>query len=372
MMGQKWMCKSVGCFCLILVMALSSFGQTVPAVTPVRVAIAGMVHGHVHGFLSQARDVREIEIVGLYDPDQALGESIAKRFGYPSALIYTDLAAMLDEVKPQAVATFTSTFDHLAVIQACAARGIDVMVEKPLAVDTQQADAIAATAQEGGIAVIVNYETTWYPSNHYVYDVVKEKQIGDIRKIVVHDGHQGPKEIGCSQEFLDWLTDPVLNGAGALFDFGCYGANLMTWLMDNQRPLTVTAVTQQIKPDVYPHVDDEATILLTYPNAQGIIQASWNWPFNRKDMEVYGRTGYVHQDTPSQVRKRLANQAEETIQPEPLPAPHQHSLAYLAAVVRGEIEPEGLSSLENNRIVTEILEAARLSVQTGKTVILPN
>ena len=111
--------------------------------------------------------------------------------------------------------------------------------------------------------------------------------------MVVHDGHRGPKEIGVQPEFLDWLTDPDRNGAGALFDFGCYGANLMTWLMDDARPISVTAVTQRFKPEVYPKVDDEATIILEYPGAQAIIQASWNWPFDRKDMEVYGRTGQV-------------------------------------------------------------------------------
>ena len=57
---------------------------------------------------------------------------------------------------------------------------------------------------------------------------------------------QGPKEINVQPEFFDWLSDPVRNGAGALFDFGCYGANLMTWMMDNQRPLAVTAITQQL------------------------------------------------------------------------------------------------------------------------------
>jgi scyllo-inositol 2-dehydrogenase (NADP+) len=61
---------------------------------------------------------------------------------------------------------------------------------------------------------------------------------------VLHDGHRGPKEIGCPPELLQWLTDPVLNGGGALTDFGCYGADLMNWLMQGQRPTSVFAVTQ--------------------------------------------------------------------------------------------------------------------------------
>ena len=109
--------------------------------------------------------------------------------------------------------------------------------------------------------------------------------------MVAMDGHPGPKEIGVQPEFLDWLGDPARNGAGALFDFGCYGANLMTWLMDDAAALSVTAVTQRFKPAIYPRVDDEASIVLEYPSAQGIVQASWNWPFNRKDFEVYGEKG---------------------------------------------------------------------------------
>ena len=127
--------------------------------------------------------------------------------------------------------------------------------------------------------------------------------------MVAMDGHSGPKEINVQPEFLDWLTDPVQNGAGALFDFGCYGANLMTWLMDNQRPIAVTAVTQHFQPDVYPRVDDEATILVEYPKAQGIIQASWNWPFNRKDLEVYGDHGLRDRDRRHRPARRAAEGA---------------------------------------------------------------
>ena len=79
----------------------------------------------------------------------------------------------------------------------------------------------------------------------------EQKAGGEIRKMVAMDGHQGPKEINVQPEFLAWLTDPVKNGAGALFDFGCYGANLMTWLMDNQRPSKVTALAQTNKPQIY-------------------------------------------------------------------------------------------------------------------------
>ena len=146
----------------------------------------------------------------------------------------------------------------------------------------------------------------------------------------------------------------------------------MTWLMQNQRPTSVSAVTQQIKPDVYPKVDDEATIILTYPKAQAIIQASWNWPFNRKDMEVYGKTGYAHTKQNYGVNVKKDSAPVTLVRPPALQTPYNDFASYLAAVVRGEIKPSGLSSLENNMIVTEILDAARESAQTGHVVTLNN
>jgi predicted dehydrogenase len=135
--------------------------------------------------------------------------------------------------------------------------------------------------------------------------------------------------------------------------------------------LTVTAVTQQIKPQVYPHVDDEATIVLTYPKAQAILQASWNWPFSRKDMEVYGLTGYVITVGRDEVKVRRAGEKEEqTVESKKVPPPYDDSLTYLRAVLLDGVKPDGLSSLKNNVIVTEILDAARQSAATGKTVSL--
>jgi predicted dehydrogenase len=308
-----------------------------------------------------------VQIVALYDSDPALTAKYAKS----APETFNDLGAMLDKVKPEAVATFTSTFDHAAVVEACAKRHIPVMMEKPLAVNMEQARAIQKAAAAGKIPVMVNYETTWYKSHGEIWKIVKEqKAAGDIRRMVAMDGHEGPKEIKVQPEFLAWLTDPVKNGAGALFDFGCYGANLMTWLMDNQRPLTVTALAHTNKPAIYAKVDDEATILLQYPKAQGVIEASWNWPFSRKDFEVYGEKGYTIATGGNNLRVRLPGAPEQARTPENLPPEASDSISYLIGVARGKFAPSGLNSLENNVIVTEILQAARESVRTGRAVRL--
>jgi predicted dehydrogenase len=339
--------------------------------SPLRLAIAGLVHGHVSGFLRAAQGRTDVQIVGVFEPDAALLRSYAERYKIADPALFSDLGSMLDKIKPEAVASFTNTRDHPAIVEAAAKRRIHVMMEKPLAVSNADAQRIRQASEAGGIQVLVNYETTWYPSHGAMWALFKErKAAGEIRKMVAMDGHSGPKAINVQPEFFDWLSDPVRNGAGALFDFGCYGANLMTWMMENQRPLAVTAVTQRLQPEVYPRVEDEATILVEYPKAQGIIQASWNWPFNRKDFEVYGDHGQAIATGGTSLRVTLPKQPEQTVTPEARPPDERDSISHLIAVVRGVRKPNALSSLENNLIATEILDAARESARTHNRVTL--
>jgi predicted dehydrogenase len=355
---------------VIATLAVCCIGWQELHAQPIRVVVARLTHDHVGRVWSVPHP--DVEIVGVYEPNAALVDRLAARFGFNRDIVYSDMKKMLDAVKPDAVVAFGSIYEHLEVVEAAAPRGVHVMVEKPLAVSNEHARRIESLAKRYKINVLTNYETTWYPSMEAAHQLVQgDSVIGPLRKLVVHDGHQGPKEIGVSNEFLEWLTDPVKNGGGALIDFGCYGANLVTWLMNGQLPLTVTAVTQQIKPSIYPKVDDEATIVLTYPHTQAIIQGSWNWPVSRKDIEVYGAKGYMIAPNGTSLRLRRGQEvAEESITPAPRSAPSENEFQFLAAVVRGryrltETDP---SSLTNNVTVVRILDAARRSASTGKTV----
>ncbi|MCX2575186.1 Gfo/Idh/MocA family protein [Pedobacter sandarakinus] len=353
----------------LLTIALSFFlFAAVSAQTKLNVAIAGLSHDHIYLIMSSYQK-GEVNILGIAESNPVLIERFKKRYSLPDSLFYNNLQALLKKHKPDAVLAYNPIAEHLSVVETAAPLGISVMVEKPLAVTVKQADRIAALAKQYNIKVLTNYETTWYPSNQEVYqDIKKDNKYGSVRKMIVHDGHQGPKEIGVSSEFLGWLTDPEKNGGGALVDFGCYGANLMTWMMDGKAPKSVSAITHQIKPDVYPKVDDDATILLEYGDATGIIEASWNWPFSIKDFEVFGDKGYVQAVNDKTLRSR-SNAGYNLYQAKPLQSANSSSLSYLSAVLSGQIDSsKDLSGLPNNLLVVKILEAAKLSAKTGKKV----
>lgn len=360
----------------VLGLVLFSSSNALAEGPPVRLGVIGLTHTHVHWIFESAKRESSFEIVGIVEPNRRLAERYAEQHGFDMALVYESMEAMLDEKRPEGVTAFGTIREHLAVVEAAAPRGIHVMVEKPLAVNLEHARQMATLADAHDIHLLTNYETTWYPSNHFVRDAVTRGRIGDVRKVVVHDGHRGPVNLDINSEFLDWLLDPEENGAGALFDFGCYGANLMTWLMNGARPVSVTAVVQQFQPENHPLVDDEATIILKYPTAQAIIQASWNWPIGRKDLAVYGVSGVAYADNRSDVRIRIPegyDGFDETRSSLPeRSAPEHDPFAYFAALIRGQTEmPAGaLSSIENNLVVMEILEAAKESASSGRTITL--
>ena len=308
-------------------------------------------------------------IVGIAEKDDQLVQRYKKTYQLPDSMFYRDLESLLKHIQPEAVLAYNAINEHILTVEICAPKGISVMVEKPLATTVKDAERMATLSRQFHIYVLTNYETTWYNSNQQLYQMVSlPEQFGYIRKMIVHDGHNGPKEIGCSPDFLKWLTDPIKNGGGALTDFGCYGANLMVWLMEGKAPVAVTAVTHQLKPALYPKVDDDATILLEYPNATGIIEASWDWPFGIKDLEVFGTKSYLHALNGNTLQQRNKDVYENV----PLKqAQYADNIQYLSDVLKSKLDPgQDLSSLENNVIVVRILEAARNSAREGRKVNL--
>lgn len=340
---------------------------------PVRMAVAGLSHGHAH-WIFQDEFTSDIPIVGIYEPNRNLVSQFKKRYKVDDSIFYDDLEKMLDDVQPEGILAFGPVYNHLQAVEAAAPRGIHVMVEKPLAVSLEHATKMKHLADKYNIHLLTNYETSWYPSTEWSHHLLSQnsEQVGKLKKAVFNHGHQGPKEIGVGPIFLEWLTDPKLNGGGAITDFGCYGANIMTYLTGGQAPLSIMAVTQTHKPDIYPDVDDDATIIVTYPNSQAIIQASWNWPYSRKDMDLYGERGSITVPDANRVIIRTGDRTEQTI----IPVTAQKAgietnpFQYFTGVIRETIQPErySLYTLENNMIVMRILEAAKKSALTGQRV----
>ncbi len=363
--------KSPITLCIVLLTIMSISAQE----KPIKLGVAGLTHGHV-GWILGREDLGDIRMVGIVETNKDLAQRLSTRHGFSMGIVYDTMEEMIAATQPEAVAAFGNIYDHLSVVESCAPKGIHVMVEKPMAVSLEHAKKMEALAKKHNIHLLTNYETSWYPTNLKAYELLKEGAVGDLRKVIIRDGHKGPKKINVSKEFLEWLADPILNGGGAIMDFGCYGANLMTWLQQGARPNSVTAVTQQLQAENNPKVDDDATIILTYDSAMAILEPSWNWPIGRKDMEVYGEKGVIYADNRNQLRTRMSEGydgfSEEVFNLKERDAPYDDPFALFASIINGEtsLAPYDPYSLENNMVTMEILEAAVQSAKTKSTVEL--
>ena len=362
---------------LLIILLFSTFSAVIHGQSePIKIGVVGLTHTHVH-WIFNSNSSNEFDIVGIVEPNKVLAKRYSDQYQFPMDRVYDTLEELITAQQPQAVTAFGTIYDHLKIVEVCAPKGIHVMVEKPLAVSLEHAIKMKSLAKTHGIHLLTNYETTWYPTNHKALELInRDTIIGDLRKIVVRDGHKGPKKIGVDEEFLEWLTDPKLNGGGAITDFGCYGANLLTWITKGKRPNQVTAITLQQQPENNPNVDDEAIILLTYDTLVAVIHASWNWPIGRKDMEIYGLDGAIYADNRNHLRVRLATGydtfTEEKLELNEMDSPYNDPFVYFAAIIKGDIEqkPYDLSSLDNNMIVMQILDAAIRSSKTNQTITL--
>src|SRR5882762_3618564 len=356
-------------------MALHAFGAsaTHAAVNSIegktRVAIVGLDHDHVWELLKYLDAEADAELVAIAEPQAALVKE-AKGKVHDSVKFYSAYVPMLDEVRPDAVIVTTSNDRHLEILRECAKRHIHYSVEKPMATNAADAREMERLANEAKIKLMVNYWNAWVAPTHDLFHRVRAGDVGPIRRIVVQYGHQGPKEIGVSQQFANWLYDPEKNGGGAIMDFGCYGAEWSIWLKG--RPSRVYATTRKLKTEQNNKVDDDATIVLDYPDATVVIEASWDWPYSKDVAEVFGPKGSLLARHSTLLRRSSEARGPnvppdgESVTLEPLPKETSNPISYFVDCIRNNKPIEDPVSARLNVQVMEILDAARESARTGK------
>jgi predicted dehydrogenase len=334
---------------------------------PLRIAVIGLLHSHVWTQLPNMVRGDVVQLVGVAEQHPELVAE-AKKLGVADNLFFSDYNKMLDEVKPDFVWAFVENNRHLEIVKACAPRKIHVIFEKPLAATAADARAIRDIANKSGIYVMTNYQMAWWASNYTARKVAASNELGKVYRLRGVVGHGGPGSEGPRNSFFfDWLTDPVKNGAGALMDFGCYNALWSLWYMGP--PRTVYARVDHFQPERFPHVEDNATLVLGYPDGVGLFEGSWNLPRSYQDLEVFGRSASLTmQNNHVEVRKGGRTASAETIAIDPLPKERATPLAYMANAVQTRQAPEGLVALDINVQVVEIIEAAKESIKTGKEV----
>jgi len=349
------------------IIGLLCLGAIPAAAQQYKMGVIGLVHSHVWGHLQTMLKGDKVQLVGIAEKNPELVAE-AKRRGATGVTFYDDYKKMLDETKPTFVWAFVENNRHLEIVEAAAPRKIHVIFEKPLASTYKDALEIRRIAGKAGIRVMCNYQMAWWPANYAAKREADSGSLGQVWRLHGIVGHGGPGSQGAAnQYFFEWLTDPVKNGAGALMDFECYNALWSLWYLG--KPETVFAQTNQLRPQTFPKVEDTSVMVLHYKNGVGVFEGSWDLPRSFQDLEVFGLNGSVYMQNGKVEVRKDGDTRSLTLQP--LPAEKAEPIAYMVSAIRNNTPIEGVTALDINVDVVEIVEAAKQSVKTGRVVPLP-
>jgi predicted dehydrogenase len=330
----------------------------------VRVCVAGLIHDHVWGMLRWWRESEEATLVAAADLNPPLLERARAEYGIETT--YHSYEEMFDREKPDIVLITTDNAGTVDVVEAAAARGIHVQSEKPMSATLEQADRMVRAAEKAGILLMINWPTAWSPAIQTMDRLIREGRIGRPVQTRYRAAHNGPKEIGCSPYFYEWLYDRKRNGAGALMDYCCYGADLAShWL---GKPKSAVGIAGRLVKD-YIDVDDNAIILAKYPDAVGIAEASWTQiaPEGGANPTVYGTEGTVSV-VGHRVRLARGEGEAQLLEPDTPPPGRRNGAEYLLSCLRSGSPLEGMCSPQVSRDAQAILAAGLRSAEEGREV----
>jgi len=335
-----------------------------------RIGVLGLTHDHVWQNLRELSGTPHGLLTAVADPNKPLLERAKKEF---ECATYKDPLTLLQRERLDAVYIFGDNALSVEMAEAAAERGLHIMVEKPMAADLIGADRMLAAARRANVRLMVNWPFAWRPQMQHALTLARGGEIGRIWQTKYRAAHEGPLELGCSAFFVGWLYDPELNGAGALMDYGCYGACLSAYLLG--LPSRVSAVGGRLcKEDVL--AEDNAIILMSYPRAISIAEASWTQIGNLTSYVAvfYGTSGTIFVEAGEQGRVLVATKDFPDGVAAVVPAlpPHlQNSSANFVYCLESGEEFAPLCEARTARDAQEILEAALLAVDSGNDVSLP-
>ncbi|MFN7471877.1 MAG: Gfo/Idh/MocA family protein [Roseiflexaceae bacterium] len=333
----------------------------------IRLAVLGMSHDHVWDFIKHAQTTPGVDIVVAADPDSILR---AKAVAHGIATTSADTHAVLTRSDIDAVAIFADNRASVALGIAAAQRGMHVLVEKPIAADYAGAVALTQAAHRAGVSLMVNWPIAWWATVQYAITLIERGRIGRLFQVQYRAAHGGPRELGCSPQFVDWLYDPYRNGAGVIMDYCCYGAALTCMFLG--LPARVTAVAGRLRKEDLP-AEDNAVLVMQHASAISTATASWTQQGHLTSYEpmFYGDKGTLV------VRggKLLLSDVEHdegTVLRVPKIAPgYTHAVEHFAAVIRGDVALMALCSPQVALMAQHVLEAGVISANTNEAVSLP-
>jgi len=334
------------------------------------------------GFISEIhlesyhRFIPEAEVVAVY----ARNQEKAKEFAAKHQILkwYTDVDTLIKESDCDIVDICLPNFLHADACIKAANAGKHIIIEKPLAVTLEEADAMIDACKKANVKLMYAEELCFAPKYERVRQLVKEGAVGDVYMLKQSEKHSGPH--------TDWFYDVNLAGGGVLMDMGCHAMEWFRWMLGNAKAKSVYASMGTVYHKERTKGEDNSVVIIEFENGvTAVAENSWAKHGGMDDRsEVHGTGGVIYADlfmgnSAISYSKHGYGYAMEkadttvgwsfTVFEEVFNQGYPHELKHFVDCVRNNREP--MVTGEDGRVVLEILYAAYASAGQGKKIMLP-
>ncbi|MCM3699375.1 Gfo/Idh/MocA family protein [Paenibacillus macerans] len=192
-----------------------------------RVALigAGIISGHHLEAIARMGPER-LTAVAVADTDEAKGRAAVEKYGLA---FYPDYRDMVREQRPDIVIIALPHYLHEECAVFCAAHGCHLLLEKPMALNVAQCDAILTAASEAGIKLMVGHTQHYLPANLRAKALIRSGQLGKL--VAIHDTRHLPYY---SDNRPRWFFEKIKAGGGIMMNLGAHSIDKIQWLTDSR------------------------------------------------------------------------------------------------------------------------------------------
>ena len=334
-----------------------------------RIAVLGLDHDHVWTVAAEFQASDGVDVIAAADRDGQLRAKAERDLG---VLTYENFTELLDRERLDAVCIYTDNRSSAELAIDAALRGLHVLVEKPMAKNATDAERMIDAAEQNGTRLMVNWPFAWWPNLQLATRMVlDENTIGRLLQVRYRGAHEGIVAMGHSQQFADWVEDEERAGGGALVDYCCYGAVLARVLLG--QPNAVSGLAGNFCRDDI-SVEDNAVILMQYPRAMAIAEASWtqHGKLGAYAPMIYGETGSLlvgPRAVGGLIRADLETPAGVQVPVPPPPAYMENAAAHFLWAIRRDKPFTTLCQPEICRDAAMIVDAGQASSRNNSTLV---
>ncbi len=268
-----------------------------------RVGVIGFAHMHVNELVDRFIATGRANIVACADTIPRTPSTISvegsRRANLKRALAspggprgYENYQEMLGAEKLDIAILCPENARHAEVAQAAAGHGVHMVTEKPMAASLEHALRMASAAEKAGVALAVNWPITWNPTFRRLKELLDNGAIGEVWELkwrnpaslgpLAHGStHPGATvisgKVSDAEKGMEWWHQAEAGG-GALLDYCCYGACVAARVIPAP-PRSAQGLTANLFSG-YGDAEDSAAILLRFPKAIAILEASWTTVHN--------------------------------------------------------------------------------------------